>query len=62
MSEVTVVPLEGTYLQWLYFRKMESNHKTLEEFMQNDAKMHLYEGYRFGYEGVGILFFEENNF
>lgn len=48
IPEVTVSPLEATYLVWLGFRKMDMNDKDLTEFMVNKAKLGLIDGPRFG--------------
>lgn len=54
IPEVKIIPLEGTYLQWLDFRELESDYKKLEKFMQNEAQLFLDEGYVFGEEGEGF--------
>lgn len=54
IPEVQVIPLEGTYLQWLDFRKLESDYVKLQDFMENEAKLFLDEGYIFGKEGQGF--------
>lgn len=54
LPEVIVIPLEGTYLQWLDFRKIESDYKVLQEFMEKEAKLFLDEGHMFGEEGQGF--------
>lgn len=54
IPEVKVIPLEGTYLQWLDFRALEIDHKNLEKFMQNEALLFLDEGYIFGIGGQGF--------
>lgn len=54
IPEVKIIPLEGTYLQWLDFRELESDYKELEKFMQNEAQLFLDEGYIFGEEGQGF--------
>ncbi len=54
LPQVTVIPLEGTYLQWLDFRKIEKNHISLQKFMENEAEFYLDEGYLFGEEGKGF--------
>lgn len=54
IPEVKVIPLEGTYLQWLDFRNLENDYKKLEQFMQNQAQLFLDEGYIFGTGGQGF--------
>ena len=54
MPEVKVINLEGTYLQWLDFRKLETDYKVLEKFMQMEAQLFLDEGYIFGEGGQGF--------
>lgn len=54
IPEIKVIPLEGTYLQWLDFRGLESDYIKLQEFMQKEAKLFLDEGYIFGKEEEGF--------
>lgn len=54
LPEVKVINLEGTYLQWLDFRELEKDHKSLEKFMTTEAMLFLDEGYIFGEEGIGF--------
>ncbi len=51
--EVTVYPLEGTYLLWLDMRRLGMTHKELEAFMKEEAGLYLDEGYIFGEGGRG---------
>lgn len=53
MPEVTVFDLEGTYLAWLDFGALCSDHKILEERMI-DQQLYLDEGYIFGQGGRGF--------
>ena len=53
-GRVHVLPLEGTYLAWLDFRRMESDPEKLQERMLREAKVALDEGYIFGSEGRGF--------
>lgn len=53
-GRVEVLPLEGTYLAWMDFRKLEPDPKRLEERMIHKAKVALDEGYIFGPEGSGF--------
>ena len=54
LPHATVFPLEGTYLQWIDFRKWKLSEKELEEKMQKEARMFLDEGYIFGEAGKGF--------
>lgn len=54
LPEIKVVNLEGTYLQWLDFRNLEKDHRSLEKFMTTEAMLFLDEGYVFGDEGRGF--------
>jgi putative C-S lyase len=54
LPEVKVINLEGTYLQWIDFRGLESDYKALEKFMQIEAQLFLDEGYIFGEGGQGF--------
>ena len=44
---------EGTYLAWLDFKGLGMDKKQLENWMQNEAKLALDEGYIFGCGGEG---------
>ncbi|OOM77567.1 cystathionine beta-lyase PatB [Clostridium puniceum] len=54
LSQVKVINLEGTYLQWLDFRELENDHLALEKFMKLEAQLFLNEGYIFGTGGQGF--------
>jgi cysteine-S-conjugate beta-lyase len=54
LPQIKVINLEGTYLQWLDFRKLENDHLILEKFMQLEAQLFLDEGYIFGAGGQGF--------
>lgn len=54
LPEIKVFNLEGTYLQWLDFRNLEKDHRSLEKFMTTEAMLFLDEGYVFGDEGRGF--------
>jgi putative C-S lyase len=54
IPQVTVFPLEGTYLQWLDFRFLGLDHPELERFMIHEAEWFTDEGYIFGDEGRGF--------
>jgi cystathionine beta-lyase len=51
---VTVSPLEGTYLLWADFRSFGLEPKELKQFMHQEAALFLGEGYTFGPEGAGF--------
>lgn len=51
--QIDVIPLEGTYLQWLDFRKLGLSYQELEKFMQEEAYLFTDEGYIFGEPGQG---------
>lgn len=48
LPEVTVYPLEGTYLMWMDFSCLKMEPKELERFMREEAQVFLDEGYVFG--------------
>lgn len=54
ISSIKVYDLEGTYLQWLDFRKLGLSDKKLEGLMHNEAELFFDEGYIFGEEGSGF--------
>lgn len=54
LPEVTVYPMEGTYLAWADFGAWGLSAKELESFMEKDALLFLDEGYVFGREGEGF--------
>ena len=54
MPEVRCVQLEGTYLQWLDFRKLLIDHKKMENINVQKAEVFFDEGYIFGKEGIGF--------
>ena len=54
LPQITVVPLEGTYLVWLDLRKLGLGKLELEQVMLKEAKVFLDEGYIFGIEGEGF--------
>ena len=51
---VTVYPLEGTYLLWMDFNRLESDPEQLEKLIHEKAGVALDEGYLFGAEGKGF--------
>lgn len=54
MPKVKVVPLEGTYLQWLDFRGLHVDYKKMEQIHVKQAEVFFDEGYIFGKEGEGF--------
>lgn len=54
LTEVKIIELQGTYLQWLDFREFEKDHKILENFMLKEAMLFLDEGYIFADGGQGF--------
>lgn len=54
IPQIKVVPLEGTYLQWLDCRALGMKGKELEAFMQEKAQLFFDEGAMFGPEGDGF--------
>ena len=52
--QVTAFELEGTYLQWLDFRKLGLSYQALEKFMADEALLFTDEGYLFGETGQGF--------
>jgi cystathionine beta-lyase len=54
LSQIKVVPLEGTYLVWLDCRSLGLGKLKLEQMMLEEAKVYLDEGYIFGIEGEGF--------
>ena len=54
LPQIKVIPLEGTYLQWLDCRGLGMKGKELEKFMQEKAELFFDEGYVFGEEGDGF--------
>ncbi len=54
IPEITVYPLEGTYLQWMDCRELGLGHVELEKLMQFKAQVFFDEGYIFGEEGAGF--------
>lgn len=54
MPYVNVIEPEGTYLVWLDFRALNMSAKEIHNFILNEAKVWLDEGYIFGEEGNGF--------
>lgn len=54
LPEVGVIPLEGTYLQWLDFRFLDMEPLEQADFMAKKARCFFTEGYKFGLGGAGF--------
>ena len=54
LPQISIIPLEGTYLVWLDCRSLGLNKLELERVMLKEAKVYLDEGYIFGSEGEGF--------
>lgn len=54
LPEVGVIPLEGTYLQWLDFRFLNMEPLEQADFMAKKAQCFFTEGYKFGPGGAGF--------
>ncbi len=54
LPEVGVIPLEGTYLQWLDFRFLGMEPLEQADFMAKRARCFFTEGYKFGPGGAGF--------
>lgn len=54
ISRVSVIPLEGTYLAWLDFRKLGLSDTDLKNLLLHKAKVWLDEGTKFGGGGQGF--------
>ena len=53
-GDVWISPLEGTYLQWIDFRKLEPDPERLRQTMLYQAHVAMDEGSMFGAEGNGF--------
>lgn len=53
-TKVQAAPIEGTYLQWLNFRKLHLNDADLTRFLQEKALLYVNDGYTFGKTGSGF--------
>lgn len=53
-TKVSAAPIEGTYLQWLDFRKLNMSDTALTSFLREKAILYLNEGTMFGKEGTGF--------
>lgn len=54
IPELEVIQPEGTFLVWIDFNGLKMSNKELEQFMLNEAKLWLDEGYIFGKAGSGF--------
>lgn len=52
-NHITARSIEGTYLQWINFKKLGLNNNNLKKFMHNEAELFFDEGYIFGDNGSG---------
>jgi cystathionine beta-lyase len=55
MPELSVSPLEGTYLAWIDCRKLGLSDAGLKDFFLKKARIWLDEGTKFGYGGSGFM-------
>lgn len=55
IPELTMVPLEGTYLGWIDCRKLCLDKLQLQNLMLKKAKIAFNQGYTFGNEGEGFV-------
>lgn len=55
LSELSMVPLEGTYLAWIDCRKLGLGPQQLRKFMADQAKLAVNPGDTFGAEGEGFI-------
>ncbi|MCQ1530249.1 MalY/PatB family protein [Lutispora saccharofermentans] len=54
LSQIKVIPIEGTYLQWLDLNALGISPLELERIMHMEAQVFFDEGYVFGEEGKGF--------
>lgn len=54
MPKIKVIPLEGSYLQWLDFNELELNGEALAAFLIKDCHCYFNTGSIFGKEGIGF--------
>ncbi|MDD3894624.1 MAG: pyridoxal phosphate-dependent aminotransferase [Syntrophomonadaceae bacterium] len=54
IPQIKAFDMEGTYLQWMDFRKLGLKKDELEKLMQYQAEVFFDEGYIFGAEGEGF--------
>jgi len=54
ISQIKVINMEGTYLQWIDCRNLGIDYKELERINIFEAELFTDEGYIFGEEGIGF--------
>ena len=54
LPRIILTKLEGTYLAWVDFRCLNLEPQSLEDLIQNKAKLLFNQGYIFGDEGIGF--------
>jgi aminotransferase/cystathionine beta-lyase len=54
IPQIKVFDLQGTYLQWMDFRRLNLDKESLETFLHQKAELFFDEGYVFGDEGIGF--------
>jgi cystathionine beta-lyase len=54
LSEISVVPPEGTYLIWLDCRRLGLDQAGLKRLLEHKARVYLDDGSIFGAEGAGF--------
>lgn len=55
IPQLIVAKTEGTYLAWIDCRSLGLNHKELEKFLKEKARVQFTQGYIFGEEGNGFI-------
>lgn len=55
LPELSVTPLEGTYLMWIDCRELKMSHERLQHILLHEAKLALDMGHMFGREGEGFV-------
>lgn len=55
LPNVGVIPLEGTYLQWLDMRAWGMSDAELRAFLESDARLFVNSGNAFGSQGEGFV-------
>lgn len=54
LPQISVIPLEGTYLAWLDCRSLGLSREDLSRLMLHKAGVYLDDGFIFGREGTGF--------
>lgn len=54
IPEISILPLEGTYLAWVDFRKLGLEGDALQEFLRKEAQVYVNDGRMFGPGGEGF--------